>query len=337
MKDLFIADLARQEENKPFDSIYLVLSKQHRTTRSAKPYISLILGDNSGQIEARIWDPADHRIAADFNKGDVVKVRACCSKFEGVLQLKIDLLKKLGPSEYDRGDLLPATTYSVPELWKKLELAVASFTDPWLQRLVVSLLADPVIREAFREAPAAKQLHHAWLGGLLEHVVSLLGLADKVVPHYPILMRDLVLTGVILHDLGKIRELAWSTGFEYTLEGTLLGHIQIGASMVEKQIDDIPGFPPRLKTLVLHMILSHHGKLEYGSPKLPMIPEALMLNFLDDMDAKMTTLASEFQKAARQGRGPSEMTDKIWALDQRTMLNSRAWLAEESAEQNRPS
>ncbi len=328
MKDIFIADLVRYEENKPFDSIYLVLSKQNRTTRSAKPYISLILGDNSGQIEARIWDPADNRIAVDFSKGDVVKARACCSKFEGVLQLKIDLLKKVGATDYDRADLLPATTYSVEELWQKLEHSIASFTDPWLQRLVVSLLADPAIREAFREAPAAKQLHHAWLGGLLEHVVSLLGLADKVVPHYPILMRDLVLTGVILHDLGKIRELAWTTGFEYTLEGTLLGHIQIGAAMIEKQIDEIPGFPPRLKTLVLHMILSHHGKLEFGSPKIPMIPEALMLNFLDDMDAKMATLASELQKSARQGRGPGEMTDKIWALDQRTMLNSRAWLTE---------
>ena len=337
MKEIFIADLVRYEENKPFDSIYLVLSKQNRTTRSAKPYISLILGDNSGQIEARIWDPADNRIAADFSKGDVVKARACCSKFEGVLQLKIDLLKKISSTDYDRSDLLPATTYSIPELWQKLEKSIASFTDPWLQRLVNSLLADPAIRAAFREAPAAKQLHHAWLGGLLEHVVSLLGLADKVVPHYPILMRDLVLTGVILHDLGKIRELAWATGFEYTLEGTLLGHIQIGSAMIEKQIDEIPGFPPRLKTLVLHMILSHHGKLEYGSPKLPMIPEALMLNFLDDMDAKMATLASEFQKSARQGRGPGEMTDKIWALDQRTMLNSRAWLAEESAEPNRPS
>ncbi len=230
--------------------------------------------------------------------------------------------------EYDKADLLPATTYSVPELWSQLERAVASFTDSWLQRLVTALLADSAVREAFQEAPAAKQLHHAWLGGLLEHVVSLLGLADKVVPHYPMLMRDLVLTGVILHDIGKIRELAWSSGFEYTLEGTLLGHIQIGSSMVERAIDDIPGFPPRLKTLVLHMILAHHGKLEYGSPKIPMIPEALMLNFLDDMDAKMATLGSEFKKAARQGRGPGEMTDKIWALDQRTMLNSRAWLEE---------
>jgi 3'-5' exoribonuclease len=141
-------------------------------------------------------------------------------------------------------------------------------------------------------------------------------------------MKDLVLSGVILHDLGKIRELAWSSGFEYTLEGTLLGHIQIGAAMIEKTIDTLPNFPPRLKTLVLHMILSHHGKLEFGSPKLPMIPEALMLSFLDDMDAKMQTLATEFARAARQGKGPTDMTDKIWALDQRTMLNSRAWLAE---------
>jgi 3'-5' exoribonuclease len=328
MKEIYIADFTRLDENKPFDSIYLVLSKQQRTTRTAKPYLSLILGDNSGQVEARIWELFDPRIATDFAKGDVVKVRGSASKFEGVLQLKIDQLKKLAATEFDRSDLLPATTYDIDALWRQLEETVAGFTDPDLQRLVTTILADPTVREAFREAPAAKQLHHAFLGGLLEHVVSLLGLAQKVVPHYPLLMQDLVLTGVILHDIGKIHELAWSTGFEYTLEGTLLGHIQIGASMIEKVIDSLPNFPPRLKTLVLHMILSHHGKLEFGSPKLPMIPEALMLNFLDDMDAKMQTLASEFQKAQRQGKGPGEFTDRVWALDQRTMLNSRAWLGE---------
>jgi 3'-5' exoribonuclease len=330
MKDHYIADLGSLDENQPVESHYLVLSKQQRTTRAAKPYLSLILGDNSGQIEARIWDPTDTRISADFAKGDVVKIRGAASKFEGVLQLKIERLRKLAASEFDRTDLLPATTYDINALWQQLEAAVASFTDPDLQRLITTILADPAVREAFREAPAAKQLHHAFLGGLLEHVVSLIGLADKVVPHYPILMRDLVLTGVILHDIGKIHELAWETGFEYTLEGTLLGHIQIGAAMIEKTIDSLLDFPPRLKTLVLHMILSHHGKLEFGSPKLPMIPEALMLNFLDDMDAKMQTLASEFQKAARQGKAADEMTDRIWALDQRTMLNSRAWLKMET-------
>jgi 3'-5' exoribonuclease len=332
MKDIYIADLAKFEENQQADSHYLVLNKQRRTTRTAKPYLSLILGDNTGQVEARVWDLADARISVDFNKGDVVKVRACVNRFDGVLQLKVERLRKLNSGEFDRADLLPATTYDINELWAKLDTAVASLTDPHLQALLVAMLADPAVREAYREAPAAKQLHHAFLGGLLEHVVSLIGLADRVVPHYPMLMRDMVLTGVILHDIGKIHELAWSSGFEYTLEGQLLGHIQIGAAMTEKAIDAMPDFPPRLKTLVLHMILSHHGKLEFGSPKLPMIPEALMLNFLDDMDAKMQTISGEFQKAARQGKGPGEMTDRIWALDQRTMLNSRAWLEEDEVE-----
>ena len=328
MKEIYIADLAGFEETRVFDGVFLVLSKQQRTTRSAKPYVSLILGDNSGQIESRIWDPTDPRVAVEFARGDVIKIRGCASRFEGSIQLKIEQLRKLAESEFSRTDMLPATTYDINELWLQLEVAVASFTNEHLQRLIVTMMADAKIREAFREAPAAKQLHHAYLGGLLEHVASLIGLAERVVPHYPMLMRDLVLTGVILHDIGKIHELAWGTGFEYTLEGTLLGHIQIGGAMIEKTIDSLPDFPPRLKTLVLHMILSHHGKLEFGSPKLPMIPEALMLNFLDDMDAKMQTLASEFQKAARQGKGADEMTDRIWALDQRTMLNSRAWLGE---------
>jgi 3'-5' exoribonuclease len=326
MKELFIDHLARIEENRTFDSIFLVLNKQQRTTKAAKIYLSLTLGDNTGQIEARVWDPLDSRIAQEFGRGDVVKVRGSVSRFDGTLQLKVDHLRRLAAGEFDRADLLQATTYDVNQLWAKLEAAVASFSDEDLQRLVRAVLADPAMRAAFGEAPAAKQLHHAWLGGLLEHVVSLIGLADRVVPHYPMLIRDLVVTGVILHDIGKIRELEWESGFDYTLEGQLLGHIQIGVGMVERAIDGLPDFPPRLKTLVLHMILSHHGKLEYGSPKLPMIPEALMLNFLDDMDAKMATITTEFQKSARLGRKPGEMTDKIWALDQRTMLNSRAWL-----------
>ena len=331
MKEIYIADLAKFDENQPVDSHYLVLNKQQRTTRSAKPYLSLILGDNTGQIEGRVWDLADSRVSVEFSKGDVVKVRGCISRFDGVVQLKVERLRRLPEGEYERADLLPATKYDIPELWNKLEAAVASFTEPDLKRLLTLVLSDAEIRAALHEAPAAKQLHHAFLGGLLEHVVSLLGLADRVVPHYPMLMRDMVLTGIVLHDIGKIHELAWKSGFEYTLEGQLLGHIQIGASMAEKAMDALPDFPPRLKTLVLHMILSHHGKLEFGSPKLPMIPEALMLNFLDDMDAKMQTLEGEFQKAARQGKGPGEMTDRIWALDQRTMLNSRAWLEESEA------
>jgi len=213
-------------------------------------------------------------------------------------------------------------------LWRQLLSFVDSMANPDLKRLLTAVLSDPALAQAYREAPAAKQLHHAWLGGLLEHVISLCTLADRVVPHYPLVDRDLVMTGVILHDIGKVRELSWEIGFEYTLEGTLLGHIQIGSALAERTMDSLPNFPPKLKTLVLHIILSHHGKLEFGSPKLPMIPEALMLNFLDDLDAKMQAVQGEFDKCLREGKGADEMTGKVWALDQRQLLNTKRWLAE---------
>ena len=314
------------DEGKLFDSFFLVLAKQQRTTRQNKPYLSLTLGDKKGQIEGRVWELGDPRIAKDFDRGDMVKVRGSVSRFDDRAQLKVDQLRKALDSEADKKDMLPATSRDVGELWRMLEASIASVTNPDLKRLLNALLTDAPIARAFREAPAARQLHHAWLGGLLEHVISLLGLADRVAAHYPMLDRDLLVTGVILHDIGKIRELSWNTGFDYTVEGVLLGHIQMGVDLAEKTIAGLPGFPDRLRTLVLHMILSHHGKLEFGSPKLPMIPEALVLNFLDDLDAKMQAMASEFEKSAREGRAPDEMTGKVWALDQRQLLNTKAWL-----------
>jgi len=326
MKDIYIVDLAGFEESKTFDAFFMVLHKQQRTTKTNKQYLHLILGDKTGQVESRVWDPGDARIAKDFERGDTVKVRGCVSRFDDRLQMKVEHLRKTVAGEVEKSDLLPCTSYNVDELWQKLLGFVESFTDPHLKLLLKTLLADAGLAQAYREAPAAKQLHHAWLGGLLEHVVSLLALADRVAPHYPILDRDLLLTGVLLHDIGKVSELSWDIGFEYTVEGTLLGHIEMGVELVGKTIDGLPGFPPRLRTLVLHMILSHHGKLEFGSPKLPMIPEALVLNFVDDLDAKMQAVASEFEKSIREGKSADELTGRIWALDQRQMLNTREWL-----------
>jgi 3'-5' exoribonuclease len=328
MKDIYIADLAKFDEGKLFDGYFLVLSKQQRSTKTNKPYLNLILGDKTGQLEGRIWEPGDPRIAKDFDRGDIVKARGSASRFDDRLQMKVDQLRLAQLSEVDKTDLLPSTTCDVAVLWSQLQGFAQSLTNPDLKRLLAALLDDPVLAQAFREAPAAKQLHHAWLGGLLEHVVSLCTLADRVAPHYPMLDRDLLLTGVILHDIGKIRELSWEIGFEYTIEGVLLGHIQIGTALAERAIDSLPNFPPRLKTLVLHMILSHHGKLEFGSPKLPMIPEALVLNFLDDLDAKMQAVTGEFEKSIREGKGPDELTGKVWALDQRQLLNTKRWLGE---------
>ncbi len=328
MKDIYIADLASFEEGKFFDSIFLVLTRQQRTTQTNKPYLNLILCDKTGQLEGRIWDPSDPRIAREFDRGDVVKVRASVSRYNDRLQMKVEQLRKAFPAEIDKSDLMPATIYDVEALWAQLLAFVDSFTEPHLKLLLSTLLNDPKIASAYREAPAAKQLHHAWLGGLLEHVVSLLTLADRVAPHYPLVHRDLLLTGVVLHDIGKVRELSWEIGFEYTLDGVLLGHISMGASLAERTMDTLPGFPPKLKTLVLHLILSHHGKLEFGSPKLPMTPEALVLSFVDDLDAKMQAMKSEFERCEREGKGPDEMTGKVWALDQRQLLNTRRWLGE---------
>jgi 3'-5' exoribonuclease len=328
MKEIYIADVANFDEGTSFDGYFLVLAKQQRTTKNNKPYLNLILGDKTGQLEGRVWEPGDPRIAKDFDRGDIVKARGSASRFDDRIQMKIDQLRKATMGEADKSDMLPSTTYDVADLWRQLQGVVESLTNPDLKLLLSTMLADPAVAAGYREAPAARQLHHAWLGGLLEHVVSLLTLADRVAAHYPMLDRDLLIAGVILHDIGKVTELRWETGFEYTVEGTLLGHIQMGVALTEKTIDSLPEFPPKLKTLVLHMILSHHGKLEFGSPKLPMIPEALVLNFLDDLDAKMQAMAGEFDKSIREGKGPDELTGKVWALDQRQLLNTKRWLGE---------
>ena len=326
MKDIYVSDLMGFDEGKLFDGFFLVLAKQQRTTKQNKAYLNLMLGDKTGPIEARVWELTDPRITKDFNRGDMVKVRGSISRYEDRAQMKVDQLRKAQAGEADKLDMLPATSQDVGALWRQLEASVESLANADLKRLLNALLADTELAQAYREAPAARQLHHAWLGGLLEHVVSLLALADRVAAHYALLDRDLLVTGVILHDIGKIRELEWETGFDYTVEGILLGHIQMGVDLVEKTIEGLPGFPDRLRTLVLHMILSHHGKLEFGSPKLPMIPEALVLNFLDDLDAKMQAMSSEFEKSAREGRAADELTGKVWALDQRQLLNTKAWL-----------
>jgi 3'-5' exoribonuclease len=326
MKDLFVSDLSGYEENRGFDSYFLVLQKQQRTTKTNKPYLNLMLADRTGDVEGRVWDISDPRIAKDFERGDTVKIRGVVTRFDERVQVKVDQLRKAQEGEVAKSDLLKATQFDVAELWRQLEAAAASMENADLKRLLSALLSDAEVGKAYREAPAARQLHHAWLGGLLEHVVSLLKLADRVAAHYSILDRDLLLTGVILHDIGKIRELTWDTGFDYSVEGMLLGHIQMGVDLVEKTIATLPGFPERLRAMVVHMILAHHGKLEFGSPKLPMTAEALALSFVDDFDAKMMAVEQEFDKCEREGRPGDEMTGKVWALDNRQMLNTKKWL-----------
>ncbi|MGC2619716.1 MAG: HD domain-containing protein, partial [Acidobacteriaceae bacterium] len=213
----------------------------------------------------------------------------------------------------------------INEMWAELQGWVASFSDPDLKALLEAFITDPQIVAALREAPAAKGMHHAWIGGLLEHVLSLMSLCDLTARHYPHVNRDLVLTGVILHDIGKLRELRWGTSFDYTMEGQLLGHITIGIGMIDEKIAAIPNFPNAKRVLVLHLVLSHHGKYEYGSPKLPMTAEAILLHYLDDLDAKMQTVRNEFARNEGNGRSGAEMTEWVRSLE-RPLLNTQAFL-----------
>lgn len=324
MKKLLVADLAARE-NQNIAGFFAVAAKNSRATKSGASYLALMLGDSSGQIEARAWDNAE---VQPFEAGDVVAVRGQVCRYNEKIQLKVDKIRRA--DDRDAGqwvlrDFVPQSERDIDEMWTELEAWVAGFTDPDLRNLLEAFLHDEAIASALREAPAAKALHHAWIGGLLEHVLSLMSLCDLVAGHYPHINRDLLLTGVFLHDIGKLRELQWGTSFEYSLEGQLLGHITIGLGMIEKKIDALPDFPAAKRLLVEHLVLSHHGKYEYGSPKLPMTPEAIMLHYLDDLDAKMQTVRAEFARNEASGRSGAEMTDWVRALE-RPLLDTRAFL-----------
>ena len=330
MKELFASGLA-PFENQTVTAFFVAANRQLRTKADGSTYLSMTLCDSTGQLEGRVWETRD---AGEFVSGDIVKLRGQVCRYQEKLQIKIDRLRRADPvadaREYDLGDFVPKTTHNIDELWTKLAGYVSSFTEPHLRALLELFLSDPAIAAGLREAPAAKALHHAWIGGLLEHVVSLLDLCELAAGHYaegPFKVhRDLLLAGAMLHDIGKLHELRWGTSFSYSTEGQLLGHISIGAAMIDEKLRALPGFPPRLRTLLLHLVLSHHGRLEFGSPKLPMTAEALLFHYLDDLEAKMQTLRSEFARAAANGLPAGEPTEYIRSLE-RPLLDTRAYLA----------
>ena len=324
MKDFFAADAA-QHENKTVISFFLVAQKQLRTKRENGEYLSLQLSDKTGQMDARMWENFE-TLVKEFEAGDVVKVQATVCRFADKLQLRIEKIRKAAANEFELADLVPHTEHDINDLWSKLNGFVSSFTDTHLHALVRSFLDDEAFAAKLKSAPAAKGIHHAYIGGLLEHIVSVLGLCEMAASHYPHIHRDLLMTGAIFHDIGKLQELEWGSSFEYTLEGQLLGHINIGMRWIDARIAALPDFPDSLRLLVQHIVLSHHGRLEFGSPKLPMIPEAILLNYLDELDAKMQTVQNELRRATGMGRGPDEMTEWVRSLE-RPLLNTRLFLA----------
>jgi 3'-5' exoribonuclease len=320
MKQFFLCNCAEQE-NKVITSTFVVVSKQVKPKKTGEPYLALTLGDRTGQIEAKMWDNVEDALDA-FEQDDFIKVKGLINKYRNRFQLTIHKLRRLGESEIDYADYLPKTTRNIDELWQTLADFVATFQDAHLQALIRAFMADPEIAEAYRNAPAAKTLHHAYIGGLLDHVVSLFRSCDLVCRNYPQVNRDLLLAGAFLHDVGKIYELTYSRSFSYTARGQLLGHMVIELEMLQAKIALIPDFPGKLKTLLEHLIISHHGEYEFGSPKLPMFPEALMLHYLDDLDSKMESMRAHFE---READGESPWTSYNNALG-RPLLNSKKFL-----------
>jgi 3'-5' exoribonuclease len=295
MKEFFICDCL-QHENKVITSSFVVVSRQVKPKKSGEPYLALVLADRSGHLEAKMWDNVEDAIDA-FEQDDFVKIKGLINKYKNRFQLTIHKLRRMGESEVDFADYLPKTTKDIGEMWKTLAGFVASFKDPHLKGLVEAFMADPEIAEAYRNAPAAKTLHHAFIGGLLEHVVSLFHSCDLMSRNYPQINRDLLLTGAFLHDIGKIYELTYNRSFSYTTRGQLLGHMIIELEMLQAKLAQFPNFPDSLKTLIEHLIISHHGQYDFGSPKLPMFPEALLLHYLDDLDSKMEAMRAQFERA----------------------------------------
>jgi 3'-5' exoribonuclease len=296
MKDFFISDCC-QHENKVIISSFVVVSKQVKPKKNGEPYLALTLGDRTGQLEAKMWDNVAEFLDG-FEQEDFLKVKGLINRYKNRFQLTIHKLRRMQEGEIDFVDYLPKTSKDIGELWRTLSEFVATFRNPHLKSLVDLFMGDPEIAERYRNAPAAKSLHHAYIGGLLDHVVSLFRSCDLVSQNYPQINRDLLLTGAFLHDIGKIQELTYNRSFSYTTRGQLLGHMIIELEMLQAKIEKLPGFPAELKTLLEHLIISHHGQYDFGSTKLPMFPEALMLHYLDDLDSKMEAMRAHFAREA---------------------------------------
>jgi 3'-5' exoribonuclease len=284
-------------------AFFLVHAKEIRNTREGKSYLRMELGDRTGTLEARMWTQFE-ALVQEIARDDFVKVEGRLELYREKPQLSLLKMRKAKPEEIELADYLPHTKEDVEKMYAQLLGYAREIGNPWLQQLVLSIVDDPAIAVRYKKAPAAKVMHHAYLGGLLEHVVGLCGLAKQIAAHYSELDVDLLLTAAILHDVGKLDELCYTRAIGYTAEGQLLGHIVMELETVLRAIDKIPGFPAELKTVVQHLLISHHGQYEFGSPKLPMIREALAFHYMDDLDSKMA--------AARAALG-SESGDDEWS------------------------
>lgn len=282
----YIKDL--KEGDRVFD-IYLCKKKVAAVTKNGKPYESVVLQDKTGTIDAKVWEPNNPGIG-DYDELDYIEVYGEVNNFQGALQISVKRIRVCGEGEYNPSDYLPVSSKDIDTMYNELTGLINSIGNTYLKKLLESFfIEDENFRKAFQKSSAAKSVHHGFVGGLLEHTLSVTKLCDYYCSAYPILKRDLLLTAAICHDIGKTKEISPFPENDYTDDGQLLGHIVMGAQMIGERAAKIEGFPHSLLTEVQHCILAHHGKYEYGSPKIPALIEALALNYADDTDAKLET------------------------------------------------
>jgi 3'-5' exoribonuclease len=293
----FVQSLA---DGETIEEVYLVVDKQLRANRNGNLFIQIELRDRTGSISGRLWN-AGEQLFRSFEAGDFLLVKGKVQLFQGALQMILNHLDKVATEKVELADFLPHTEQDVSKLYERLRTLLRKLENPHLRALAECFLMDEEFTQAFCKAPAGVRNHHAYVGGLLEHVVTMLDAADRIAPLYPELDRDLFLMGVFLHDIGKVRELSFARSFAYTDEGQLVGHLVIGVEMVAEKAARAAAligerFPPELLLRLKHLILSHHGTYEFGSPRLPMTPEAIALHYLDNFDAKLNTFTREIRE-----------------------------------------
>ena len=292
MTKVFVSEI---RENDTVESIFLAKEKNFGSTKDGNSYLSLKLMDKTGEINGRVWNNVEASTKS-FDKDDFVKVRARAVSYQGILQLNINEISRHPEEKVDLKDFLPESKRDVEEILSELQEVIEQVKNPHLKKLLHLFFTDEDVMAGFKKAPAAKGLHHCYLGGLAEHTLSVVRLIQGVIKRYEGISADLLIAGGILHDIGKVKELSYTKSFDYSDSGRLLGHIMLGVEMVEEKIQQIQGFPEELSMLLKHLIISHHGEYEYGSPKRPKTLEALILYYLDDLDAKVESMQSFIEK-----------------------------------------
>lgn len=295
MKSPYVCDL---QPNQVITSIFLVHVKDIRQKKSGEPYLSLLLGDRTGELEAKMWDNVVE-VLESFDRDDFIKVKGLLQIYQNRPQLTIHKMVKVLDADVDFSDYFPCSDRNADEMFAELRAIIAGMSNPHLRQLLDCFMEDEAIARMYRIAPAAKSVHHAFLSGLIEHVLSMCHLSRLMAAHYRDIDLDLLLAGAVLHDIGKVAELTYNRSFGYSVEGQLLGHIIIGLRMLGERLQRFPDFPPRLRIMLEHIIVSHHGELEFGSPKVPLFPEALLLHHLDNLDSKMECMRAALARDRR--------------------------------------